>query len=372
MCTVHNQIGCLTDIKSHLSEHHINEFDTIEEIIDFQKSYATTRQNIILHHKRLVEAEKEILEEEIPQLKDFIQQRKAEVEQKLQLEIEYLKQKLVETRIAHKNHFQAIINYQKGILLKLRVWLKKLLFKSRINRSIFRSDRLLTIKTKRHLYIDVQFDDAINESASIELKKLDQTKIVIDQVNSSIYGAIGEQLVVKELERLPDDYILINDFKCSFNNPIYHPQGKSNINSIQIDHLLITPSGIFLIETKNWSEHSINNLSLRSPVEQVKRTNFALFKILAGEISNVSLLLKTHHWGAKKIPVRNLIVMINQKPKEEFQFVKVLILGQVLRYINYFEPIFSESETQRIASRLLHLCGKSINTRAPKKRRHRW
>lgn len=372
MCTIHNQIGCLTDIKSHLNEHNINEFDTLEEIIDFQQGYAITRQNIVLHHTRLIEAEKAILAEEIPQLKDLIQQRKEEVEQKLQLEIEYLKHKLPETRTAHKNNFQAFINYLKRIFLSSRIWLKKLLFNPRINRSISHSHRLFSIKTKRHLYIDIQFDDAINESASIELKKLDQTKIVIDQVNSSIYGAIGEQMVVKELERLSDDYILINDFKCSFNNPIYHPQGKSNINSIQIDHLLITASGIFLIETKNWSQHSINNLSLRSPVEQVKRTNFALYKILAGEISKVSLLLKTHHWGAKKIPVRNLIVMINQKPKEEFQFVKVLILGQMLRYINYFEPIFSESETQRIASSLLHLCGKSINNRAPKKRKPRW
>ena len=43
------------------------------------------------------------------------------------------------------------------------------------------------------------------------------------------------------------------------------------IKSIQIDHILVTNSGIFLIETKNWSEKSLNNPSLRSPCSASKK-----------------------------------------------------------------------------------------------------
>jgi hypothetical protein len=121
--------------------------------------------------------------------------------------------------------------------------------------------------------------DAVNESSSGPLKELERKKRVIDEINTSIYGAIGEQKVVKELENLPNGYFLINDFSFTFPTPIYNRQEDDYIKSIQIDHVLISPSGVFLIETKNWSKQSLNNLSLRSPVQQIKRSSFALFML---------------------------------------------------------------------------------------------
>lgn len=51
-------------------------------------------------------------------------------------------------------------------------------------------------------------------------------------------GAVGEYLVAGLLERdLPDDFYVINDLST--------PHGN-------IDHVVIGPSGIFLIDTKNW------------------------------------------------------------------------------------------------------------------------
>ena len=164
------------------------------------------------------------------------------------------------------------------------------------------------------------------------------------------------------MENLSDENVLINDFALSFHPAIYNRQENDYIKSIQIDHILVSPSGIFLIETKNWSEESLNNLSLRSPVEQIKRTNFALFKILSEEITNhTNLNLYQHHWGDKKIPIRNLIVLTNLKPKEEFQYVKILTVNEILGYVNYFNPIFSSKETQEIAYYLRNLINVTEN-----------
>lgn len=91
------------------------------------------------------------------------------------------------------------------------------------------------------------------------------------------------------------------------------------------------------------------SLDLRSPVKQVKRTNFAIFKILNEHIASGRISINQHHWGDQKIPIRNLIVLINSKPSEEFQFVKVLMLNELVNYINYFKPIFSNEETKSIA-----------------------
>jgi len=148
---------------------------------------------------------------------------------------------------------------------------------------------------------------------------------------------------------------LINDFSVSFSPAIYNRQENDYIKSVQIDHILVGPAGIFLIETKNWSEKSLQNLSLRSPVEQIKRTSFALFYLLNNDMSSYHLSLDAHHWGDKKIPIKNLIVLTNTKPKEEFQFVKILTVSELLGYVNYFKPIFSYNETKRIADMILRI-----------------
>ncbi|WP_421942390.1 nuclease-related domain-containing protein [Pedobacter sp.] len=147
----------------------------------------------------------------------------------------------------------------------------------------------------------------------------------------------------------------MNDFDISFSPAIYNRRENDYIKSIQIDHILVAPSGIFLIETKNWSVKSLQDLNLRSPVQQIKRTNFVLFKLLNKEISNSHLSLGKHHWGDKKISIKNLIVLTNTRPKEEFQYVKIVTLNELLSYINYFKPVFSNYETKRIAEFLLEI-----------------
>lgn len=198
------------------------------------------------------------------------------------------------------------------------------------------------------------FEEEVRKACRPALYELDRKKTVIDGINSFIYGAIGEQKVVKELEQLSDEYILINDFTFSFTKPIYSRRDGQYIKSIQIDHLLISSSGIFLIETKNWSKNSLQNLSLRSPVAQIKRTNFALYRILS-EYTKSNL--DKHHWGDRKIPIRNLIVIINRKPSEEFDHVKILTLNELLGYIEYFKPSLSNTETQKLADYLIRLSG---------------
>ena len=354
MCKVYNSIGSLTAIRSHLREHNINEFKSLNELIKFQSNYSVARQQIILDHSHLIEQEKNTLTQEITQLNDSIKTTKSDVEQKLQLELEQLKQQLGNLSLTHSNIFQSFISYFKKANIKKKIRYNQANFDFRISYSVQQSNDILTKKSDRHQYIISHFNDAVNESSLSQLQELERKKRVIDEINTLIYGALGEQKVVRELENLSDDYILINDFSYSFHPPIYNRQENDYIKSIQIDHLLISPSGIFLIETKNWSEHSLNNLSLRSPVKQIKRTNFALFKILA-EFTSSNITLNQHHWGIRKIPIKNLVVLTNQKPSEEFQYVKILTLGELLRYVKYFPPSFTKIETQNIANYLLAL-----------------
>ena len=56
-------------------------------------------------------------------------------------------------------------------------------------------------------------------------------------------GNKGEELVIEELAKLNTKHYLINNY-TSIN--------KKNKSSIQIDHILIHPHGVFVIETKNY------------------------------------------------------------------------------------------------------------------------
>jgi hypothetical protein len=219
-----------------------------------------------------------------------------------------------------------------------------------LNDSISHIQREINQCSNRLNYLLENKQRVIYERSKTEISEIDYTKKVIDEHRTLIAGAIGESLVEKELGKLSDDYILINDFNLRFNPPIYNKKTSDRIFSIQLDHLLVSRAGIFVLETKNWSKESIKSLDLRSPVEQIIRTSYALFIIANNKVN-----LDRHHWGEKLIPIRNIIVMIHAKPKAEFKFVKIKLLRELKSYIEFFDPILSQIEVNRVAESLIRM-----------------
>jgi len=356
MSKTYNMIGSLSTLKSHLEDNNIYDFKSLKEVIDFQSSFTTIRQQLITHHENLIEQEKNLLKTELQQLEAAIETQKQQSEKALANEIDKLKQQLnISTNNISTNFFKILTKKFKQWNYKRQLSDKERNFDIEVKKSINKLVDNRQYKNNRYQFITSQFNVAVEQSSQTSLWEIERKKSVIDKLSNFIYGALGEQKVVKTLEALSDEYFLINDFAAYFSPAIYNRQENDYIKSIQIDHLLVAPSGIFLIETKNWSEKSLENLSLRSPVKQIKRTSFVLFKLLNNEMSNSHLRLDKHHWGDKKISIKNLIVLTNTKPKEEFQYVKILTLNELLGYINYFKPIFSSIETQRIAEFLLKI-----------------
>ena len=356
MCKIYNSIGSLKEIKSRLAAYDVSDFKSVKDLIDFKNCYVTERRRIISEHERLLRDEREQLEQDLKKLENEIQETKINSEQKIKSVIEGLEGQMskfsgagpsgVITRILNK--FQARI-YRYKINQKEKHFVRDVEYSTAELREVYR------MKNERHQFLRLEFDDAVQQSSHVELSQFDFKHRLVEDLNNLIYGALGEQKVVKTLEALSDDYYLINDFALSFYPAIYNKKENDYIKSIQIDHILVAPSGIFLIETKNWSDQSLENQNLRSPVEQIRRSSFAIFKLLNNPMSNFNVGLKGHHWGEKKIPIRNLIVLTNTKPREEFQYVKVVTMNELLRYINYFEPIFTNIETQRVADYLVTL-----------------
>ena len=356
MCKTYNTIGSLTTLKSNLEKNNIHDFKSLNEVITFQKSYTTLRQQLISYHENLIEQEKHTLNIDLPILHKEVELQRLKAIQRFTANLDKLKYQLqLLNNIKSTNFFQKLFIGLKHWNYKNKIKRKECSFEKDVERSLVKILDEYSFKNNRFQFISNSFNEAVSISSQLSISEIDKKKEIIDRLNSFIYGALGEQKVVKTLETLSDEYYLINDFDVSFSKAIYNRQENDYIKSVQIDHILVGPPGIFLIETKNWSEKSLENMSLRSPVQQIRRTSFVLFKLLNNEMSNYHLRLDRHHWGDKKISIKNLIVMTNTKPQEEFQFVKILTLNELLGYINYFKPTFSINETQRIADFILKI-----------------
>ena len=212
----------MTTIESHLYENNIHEYRSLNELIDFQKNYSFKRQRIISDHTILIEKEKNTLSYEIPQLDHSIKMKRIAIEKELLFELEKLKHQLDSLRSTYSSIIRTLINYIKKIVLKLRILYNKLTFNFKVESSVKHLTANYNEKNNRYQYILSHFEDAVMNSSLSRLQELDRKKGVIDQINNSIYGALGEQKVVDELEKLSDDYILINDFTCYFQPPLYN------------------------------------------------------------------------------------------------------------------------------------------------------
>jgi len=373
MCNTYNTIGSLTTVKTHLYNHNIHEFGSLKEVIDFQSSYAIKRQDIIDHHTHLIELEIDALQNEISKLDITINEMKPDASDEVRMDIENELSKFHFNPVkTSENLLRKSFKLIKTGISEIQFQFKKFKNYSKADAQIRSAIQNLKVKYGRFQYLDSNFEQAVNDSSRTTLGELERKQNIIKEISPSLLGALGEQKVVKELEQLPDDHYLINDFCLSFTPGIYFQKENNYIKSIQIDHLLVAPSGIFLIETKNWSQESLNNFDLRSPVNQIKRSSYALFKLLNEDSVADKLNLTSHHWGNRKISIKNLLVFINSKPKEEFQFVKIVTLKDLLGYINYFKPVLSSEETLEVAEYLLELNNHKIVDKKTRYKRGFW
>jgi len=91
-------------------------------------------------------------------------------------------------------------------------------------------------------------------------------------------NAIAERAVISTLSTLPDDFVLINDLHLSTNQDI--PFEDSYLKTAQLDHLLAGPTGLYAIETRNWSSTVAADGDEADPVLQVTRASFLCSRIL--------------------------------------------------------------------------------------------
>jgi len=349
MTIVEGQIETLKKLKESLNKNGITRFNSIGEIRSFVKEFEIEKMLLPNLIRGEVEAEIQDTQSTLARLRRDCDGLKASVRSEIEQEIQNLDSALkrAKDKRSRNRFFRILYFFGISALTRRKSRLKRRLEKIVKKRARSNEKAIARLEATIELSLESR-EKAIAERSKKSIDDLTHTKEVVDGLNNLVAGAVGEAAVVNTLRQLSDDYYLINDFSLKFARPIYNRKENDRIYSIQIDHLLICMSGIFLLETKNWSKASVENLDLRSPVKQIRRTSLALFVLLNKESKHSNIKLERHHWGVKKIPIKNVVVMINEKPKAEFQHVKVLTLNELNGYIRYFDQTFSGEEVKSI------------------------
>ncbi len=352
MAKVYGQIGSFLRLCDSLKIKNVNVFESFEEIRKLVDNYKEAPEKI--KNKKIEE-----LKNEIDEIRNKIEKLKFEYDKEItERKEKLLKEKkeldwFIEVYSRDVNNiFKKIINYyKKRKFIERKEWIEKF-FDYELNRP-FKSiiDEIKSWQSDLD-YRQDNFDKIVEEKYNEEVNFLNLVYNTIKSNKEFYYGAIGEQMVLDKLKSLPDEYTIINNFQHKFSRPVPDRKNNDFIYSVQIDHILVGPTGLYLIETKNWSKNSMDDLDLYSPIKQIKRSSLALFALLNQAIRQGYLSRFLDPWGEEQISPKKILVVINHKPEQEYQFVKILTPGELEKYILNEKVFFTKEQVENLVTYL--------------------
>lgn len=174
-------------------------------------------------------------------------------------------------------------------------------------------------------------EKSVKKSVSHLLKAHD----IIEDNKQFFAGAIGEIAAIKELKNLPVRYYIINEAKLSFSKSIRWRKYGEYVKSCKIDHVVVGPTGIFLIETKNWSARSMQN-AIFTPHKQIDRAGYIFFIHMTNQFK-------------RKFPIYQIVATYKQLPQVHYDgYVTQLTIRELVDYILRRQGSLDDFETQTI------------------------
>lgn len=123
---------------------------------------------------------------------------------------------------------------------------------------------------------------ARTRSVSSASRDIDATARFLTKNSSYLIGAKAEQEVISTLSTLPDDFHIMSGVDLHRFDTAYWWKPRNEIRFQQIDPIVIGPTGLFLVGTKNWSGADIE-LKTGDIKRQVRIATHALWMYMKDE-----------------------------------------------------------------------------------------
>ena len=349
MAKIYRQVGSLTQLIDELEGEGIGAFGTMDDIRSFHNHCKSSCN-------RIREKYGEILRQEVVDLESRYKKLSLKRDQKIQERETLLQNELEELKgILARNEKRNMLMRSFFFFRKKRLTKRKKILENSFEEELRKPFRkgLAKISSMKSEIEDRKNNTEkwIERYSAGDIEKQKEILSVFRKHKYLFYGAEGEERVARELSKLPDT--VINDYRLKFSQPMYDRNNDDRIYSIQIDHVVVGPTGLYLVETKNWSKDSMENVELFSPIKQLKRNSFAIFVLLNQAVERRHIDNFSHHWGPPKISPKSILCLINHKPNQEFQYVKTLSDNQIAYYVKNQGQAFSQKEVKSLAENLL-------------------
>jgi len=170
-----------------------------------------------------------------------------------------------------------------------------------------------------------------------QIKKFDKAR-----ENPLHPGTRGETKVIEELIKLNDSYHVLCGVRIELPYYVKYKRRK-NLKSAQMDLVVVSPKGVYMIEVKNWSDNYIKKYTTNlSPYEQTERAGLVLWITLQDVIKDVG--------------VTNLLLSIrgNMKYNKRYRSVFVSSLAGINKFLEKRQDRLNEKAVKIIVKSLKH------------------
>ncbi len=352
MARIINKVGALSALKNELDKRNITQFQSIKDIKEFERTYVQQLEDIGEEIRLKLKSKLESISAELDGLIPIIRSKRAKAEEEVNERISKANMRIKSLENQKKNAFQRFVTNIIVLLLHSKIRLIENRRTHYIQRSFKQEKSEQDHLTERFNELNKNFEEIVNRDVDKHVRGIKHTKASIDELRPVILGSIGEGMVSSTLSALPDSYVAINDVHIQLSKPIFYPSENDRIFSFQIDHVVVGPGGVFVIETKHWGKESISNRDLFSPVKQVRRSGYALFRVIKNAINN-GLISLDNSWGDRSLSVRNIIVFTASIAKEKYEYVKLIDLASLNGYIKWFDEELATADVDKIVSYLI-------------------
>jgi len=181
-----------------------------------------------------------------------------------------------------------------------------------------------------------------NKSSTVtnECNNIKKSYDFLKEKESFLIGADGEEFVIHTLTQLPDEYHIVNDVNLHFDRAIHWREQNEWIKNCQIDHVVVGPTGIFLLETKNWKSSDIE-LKSKDLRHQVRRSSLGFW-----------FYLKDHYTFERSPKTRSVIVSMKGNPSgnKPDKYIDVVSPYQLCRYISGRPAVLDENAIKKVVN----------------------
>jgi len=339
--------------KTGFSIDNLTEIDVIFN--DIREQYQE-KKPIISHQ---INVEIDDLQIKIDTAENTLEVQKSQIVKDIEIETETFKKEIDDLQ-AIKFNIKHLLNYFFNTL-KLRRSIKKLNYLEtdtgiEINKRLEGSLSSLESLKYQLNHLENNTDKEIESRLSdlvLQVNKLEEIK-----KSNEYKGALGELAVIQNLSELTQNYYLFNDLHIELRD--YIKFNGSYLKSAQIDHLVVGPTGVYVIETKNWGEkyiQSVFNDGSYTPYDQIKRSGYLVYRYLNNNKYGGTLQKIHYNLAEDEVKIKSIIAVTGSRiPCEKNGYIKVLSHNSVSRYICNRNQILTDETVDKLAARLRIKC----------------